>query len=77
MRYMLHLRLQVASIVGGGWNDFSALSVGWFDGLAAILVLVEESGNWPIHMFDAHTVTIRREGGDAVPIGQIPQNCLT
>ena len=26
-----------------------ALPVGWFDGLAAILAVVEESWNWPDH----------------------------
>ena len=29
---------------GWGWNAFRAFSVGWFDGLAAIFVHVEETG---------------------------------
>ena len=35
-------------------NDLRALSVGWFDGLAAIFALVEESGFWPDHLLDAY-----------------------
>ena len=38
--------------------------VGWFDGLAAILAVVEESGTWPGHLLDAYFVMIPKEGGD-------------
>ena len=47
-----------------------ALSVGWFDGKAAILVLVVESQNWLVHLLHAYIDTISKEGGDATPIGQ-------
>ena len=55
-----------------GWNDFGALSLGWFDGLAEILVLVEESGTLPEHLLDAYIVVIPKEGGNATPIGCCP-----
>ena len=59
-----------------GHADFGALSVGWFDGLTEILVLVKESGNWPDHLLEAFFVMIPKEGGDATPIGQIPWSVL-
>ena len=57
-----------------GWNNFRALLVGWFDGLAAILVLVEESGSWPDHLPDAYIVMIAKEGGDVAhrPLSLLP-----
>ena len=42
----------------------------WFDGLAAILVLVQESGIWLVRLLDSHIVMILKEGGDATLIGQ-------
>ena len=44
----------------------------WFDGLAAILVLVQESGIWLVRLLDSHIVMIPKEGGDATLIGQRP-----
>ena len=44
--------------------------------LAAILALVEESGNWPHHLLDAYIVMISEEGGDAITIGQRPLSLL-
>ena len=32
---------------GWGWREMEALPVPWFDGLARILVKVEEVGVWP------------------------------
>ena len=39
-----------------GWNDFRALPVGWFEGLAAILARVEEPEVWTTHLLDAFVV---------------------
>ena len=58
-----------------GWNHFKALSVGLI--VAAILALVEESGNWPVHLLDAHIVMIPKEGDDETPIGQRPFDLFT
>ena len=55
---------------GWGWKGLGALSVGWFDGLAEVSVLMEESGMWPEHLRDAHIVIIPKEGGDVTPIGR-------
>ena len=32
---------------GSGWRELKALPLPWFDGLARILRLVEETGVWP------------------------------
>ena len=37
---------------------------------------MEESGNWPVHLLDAHIVMIPKEGDDETPIGQRPLICL-
>ena len=49
-----------------------ALSIGWCDGLAAILALVKASGD---HVFSAHIVMIPKELGDASPIGKEREVC--
>ena len=47
-------------------------SVGWFDGLAAILDLVEESGVRPTHLLDPNIVMIHPEGVYATPTDKDP-----
>ena len=43
---------------GWGWNDFSAFLIGWFEGLADSLGLVEETGTWPDDFLDAYIVML-------------------
>ena len=69
MRYMTNL--SAGGFGGWGWNDFRALSAGWFDGLAAILALVEESGNWPDLLLASKIVMIPKKKV-ATPDGQRP-----
>ena len=49
-----------------------ALPLPWFDGLACILRLVEETGVWPDGLLDAYVAMISKSGGDATPLGQRP-----
>ena len=55
---------------GWRWNGFSALPIGWFDGLADILRLVDDTGPG-LQMFSTH-----KEGGDATPISHRPPRVL-
>ena len=65
IRYMLNLLLQVASMVGVGMNS---VLVSWLVGWAAVLLLVAESGIWPVHFLDAYTAMIPKQGGDTTPM---------
>ena len=57
---------------GWGWRELKALPLHWFDGLARILRLVEETGVWPDGLLDAYVAMIPKSGGDATPLGQRP-----
>ena len=57
---------------GWGWKELKALHLPWFDGLARILRLVEETGVWPDGLLDAYVAKIPKSGGDATPLGQRP-----
>ena len=57
---------------GWGWKELKALPPPWFDGLARILRLVEETGIWPDGLLDAYVAMIPKSGGDATPLGQRP-----
>ena len=48
------------------------MPVAWFDGIARILRVVEESGVWPDGLLNAKIATIPKSGGDATPLGQRP-----
>ena len=39
---------------GSGWRELKVLPVSWFDGLARILAMVEDSGIWPDGLLDAY-----------------------
>ena len=57
---------------GWGWRELKALPLPWFDGLARILRLVEETGIWPDGLLDAYVALIPKSGGDATLLGQRP-----
>ena len=57
---------------GWGWKELKAFPPPWFDGLARILRLVEETGVWPDGLLDAYVAMIPESGGDATPLGQRP-----
>ena len=57
---------------GWGWKELKVLPLPWFDGLACILRLVEETGVWPDGLLDAYVALIPKSGGDATPLGQRP-----
>ena len=48
------------------------LPAAWYDGLARILIKVEEVGVWPDGLLDAYIATISKTDGDAAPFGQRP-----
>ena len=57
---------------GWGWKELKALPPAWFDGLARILRLVEETGVGPDGLLDAYVAMIPKSGGDATPLVQRP-----
>ena len=64
------------SLDGWNWRELKALPVCWFDGLAAILRLTEETGVWPEGLFDAYMVMIPKAEGNSTPLGQRPLSVL-
>ena len=58
-------------MVGVG-RSLKPLPLPWFDGLARILRLVEDTGVWPDGLLDAYVAMIPKSGGDATPLGQRP-----
>ena len=58
------------SLDGWGWKELKSLLVSWFDELAGILTLVEDTGVWPDGLLDAYIVMIPETDGDATPLGQ-------
>ena len=64
------------SLNGWGWRELKVLLVSWFDELARILTLVEDTGVWPDGLLDAYIAMIPKTDGDATPLGQRPLNVL-
>ena len=61
---------------GWGWRELKVLPVSWFDELARILTLVEDTGVWPDGLLDAYIAMIPKTDGDATPLGQRPLSVL-
>ena len=57
---------------GREWRELKALPPSWFDGLARILWVVEESGVCLEGLLDACVAMIPKSGGGATPLGQRP-----
>ena len=64
------------SLDGWCWRELKALPVSWFDELARILTLVEDTGVWPHGLLDAYIAMIPKTDGDATPLGQRPLSVL-
>ena len=64
------------SLDGWGWRELKVLPVSWFDELARILTLVEDTGVWPDGLLDAYIAMIPKTDGDAAPPGQRPLSLL-
>ena len=64
------------SLDGWGWRELKVLPVAWFDELARILTLVEDTGVWPDGLLDAHIAMIPKSDGDATLLGQRPLSVL-
>ena len=50
---------------GWGWRELKVLPVSWFDELARILTLVEDTRVWPDGLLDAYIAMIPETDGDA------------
>ena len=61
---------------GWGWRELKVLPVSWFDELARILTLVEDTGIWPDGLLDAYIAMVPKTDGDATPLGQRPLSVL-
>ena len=64
------------SLDGWGWRELTVLPVYWFDELARILTLVEDTGVWPDGLLDVYIAMIPKTDGDATPLGQRPLSVL-
>ena len=64
------------SLDGWGWMERKVLPVSWFDELARILSLVEDTGVWPDGLLDAYITLIPKTDGDATPLCQRPLSVL-
>ena len=64
------------SLDGWGWKELKVLPVSWFDELARILSLVEDTGVWPDGLLDAYIAMIPKTDGDAALLGQRPLSVL-
>ena len=73
---VLRKRAAAGSLDGWGWREMMVLPVSWYDELARILTLVEDSGVWPDGLLDAYIAMIPKSDGDATPLGQRPLNIL-
>ena len=63
------------SLDGWGWRELKVLPVAWFDGLARILTVVEDTRIWPDGLLDAYITMIPKVDGDATPLGQRTLEC--
>ena len=66
----------VCRLDGWGWRELKVLPVSWFDELARILTLVEDTGVWPDGLLDAYIAMIPKTDGDATHLGQRPLSVL-
>ena len=57
---------------GWGWREFKVSPVSWYDQLARILTVVEDTGVWPDGLLDAYIALIPKSDGGATPLGQRP-----
>ena len=64
------------SLDGWGWRELKVLPVAWYDELARILTVVENTGVWPDGLLDAYIAMIPKSDGDATPLGQRPLSVL-
>ena len=64
------------SLDGWGWRELKVLPVAWFDELARILTLVEDTGVWPDGLLDACIALIPKTDGDATPLDHRPLSVL-
>ena len=64
------------SLDGWGWRELKVLPVSWYDGLARILIAVEDTGVWPDGLLDAYIAMIPKTDGDATRLGQRPLSVL-
>ena len=55
------------SLDGWGWRELRVLLVPWYDDLARILTMVEDTGVWPDGLLDAYFAMIPKTDGDATP----------
>ena len=60
----------VGSLDGWGCRELKVLPVAWYDELARILTVVEDTGVWPDGLLDAYIAMIPKSDGDATPLGQ-------
>ena len=60
---------------GWAWNEMKALPLPWFSGLAIMLNLVEETGNWAQGLLDAYIAMIPKADGDSAPPGSTASLC--
>ena len=68
--------VQRKSATAGSFDGWGWLPVSWYDGLARILSLVEDTGVWPDGLLDASITMIPKTDGDATPLGQRPLSVL-
>ena len=52
------------------------MPVAWYDDLARILTMVEDTGIWPDGLLDAYIAMIPETDGDATPFAQRPLSVL-
>ena len=64
------------SLDGWGWRELKVLPTPWFDGLARILSLVEDTSVWPDGLLDAYIAMIPKTDGDATPLVSEPLVCF-
>ena len=69
-------RAAASSLDGWGWRELKVLPVSWFDEVARILTLVEDTGVWPDGLLDAYIALNPKADGDATPLGQRPLSVL-
>ena len=66
----------VGSLDGWGWRELKVLPVAWYDELARILTVVEDTGVWSDGLLDAYIAMIPKSDNDATPLGQRPLSVL-
>ena len=64
------------SLDGWGWRELKVLPVSWYDEVARILSLVEDTGIWPDGLLDAYIAMIPKIEGDATSLGERPLSVL-